>query len=123
MPSERSFGLVFCGVFVIAGLWPVVFGGGPRVWALAVAAAFALLGFSAPRVLRPLNRAWFRFGLLLHKVVSPLALSAVFVLAVLPSGLLMRALGKDSLGLRRAARDGSYWVNRTTPHNRMTNQF
>jgi hypothetical protein len=123
MPSERSFGIVFCVVALVIACWPVIHGGMPRIWALGLAAAFLGLGFLAPRVLRPLNILWFRFGLLLHKVVSPLVLSAIFVIAVVPSGLLMRVVGKDPLQRRRAPEGGSYWIHRDTPPNRMTNQF
>lgn len=68
--SERSFGLVFAGVFLIVALFPLTGDGSVRIWALVVAGAFAVAAFSAPYLLRPLNRLWFRLGLLLNKIVG-----------------------------------------------------
>ena len=112
--SERTFGLVFAAVFVLVGAWPLIGAGAPRWWAFAVAAAFAVCALAAPALLRPLNWAWHQFGLLLHRVVSPLVMGAIFFLCVTPVALIMRLLGKDVLSLRR--RDhSSYWIMRQTP--------
>ena len=113
--SDRSFGLVFATVFAIVGLWPLIDGAGPRWWALAMALAFVLAAAAVPRTLAPLNRLWQRFGLLLNRIVSPLALALVFYLAVTPTGLIMRALGKDPLRLWRDAHAASYWIPRDPP--------
>jgi predicted membrane metal-binding protein len=110
--SDRSFGFVFAAVFAIAGLWPLVHGAPPRWWALAVAAAFALVALAQPGILRPLNRAWMLLGKLLHKVVSPLVMSAIFFVAVTPTAWLMRRRGIDVLSLRRRPDLSSYWITR-----------
>jgi Saxitoxin biosynthesis operon protein SxtJ len=113
--SERGFGFVFATVFALVGAWPAWFGGAPRWWALALGAAFLLAALLAPRILRPLNGAWLAFGRLLHRVVSPLVLGMLFYFTVVPTGVVMRLLGKDPLRLRfdRAAR--SYWLERKPP--------
>lgn len=82
---------------------------------MATAGAFLFAGLFLPRILSPLNLAWLRFGLLLHRITSPLILAMLFYLTVLPTGLVMRALGKDPLRLRfdRSAR--SYWIERSPP--------
>jgi hypothetical protein len=113
--SNRALGVVFAAVFAIIGAFPVLFGGAPRWWSLAVAAVFALIAFLAPALLGPLNRLWTRFGLLLHRIVSPLVLGFMFFLVVTPIALLMRALGKDPLRLRFEAGARSYWIERTPP--------
>ena len=113
--SERGFGLVFAAVFAVIALFPLPGGGAPLWWALAVAAAFAALALAAPRVLAPLNRLWFRFGMLLGALVNPLLLGAIFVLTVVPIGLAMRALGKDPLRLARDPQARSYWLERDPP--------
>jgi hypothetical protein len=79
---------------------------------LAIAAAFGLAALAAPRMLHPLNALWFRLGLLLHRVVSPLVMGAVFFLCVTPIGLIMRMRGKDLLSLRREDGSRTYWVVR-----------
>ena len=113
--SNRSFGIVFAFVFAVIGLLPLVFGGSVRVWALTVGGLFLLVALAVPAILAPLNRAWLRFGLLLHRIVSPLVLGIMFFLVVTPTGLLMRALGKDLLRLRFDKQSSSYWIDRAPP--------
>lgn len=110
MGSDRSFGLVFAVVFLIVALFPLWGGGDLRVWALALAAIFLVLSFTVPKVLRPLNRIWFLFGLLLHKIVSPIVMGILFFITVTPIGLIMRALGKDPLNQAFDADAETYWI-------------
>jgi hypothetical protein len=113
--SNRSLGLVFAAFFAIIGLLPLFFGDALRLWALAVGAVFLLAALAFPAVLAPLNRVWTKFGLLLHKVVSPIVLGIMFYLAVTPTGLLVRLFGKDSLRLKLDRQARSYWIERTPP--------
>jgi len=113
--SERSFGLVFAGMFLLVALWPLVDRAAPRLWAIAVAAAFALCAWLAPRVLAPLNRLWFRVGELLHRIVSPIALGVIFFGVITPYALVMRLFGRDELLLRKGSARPSYWVRREPP--------
>lgn len=113
--SERSFGLVFAVVFALIGGWQVYRDRAWGWWLLGVAAAFLLAAFAAPQLLRPLNRLWFRFGLLLHHIVNPLVMGLLFFGAILPIGLLMRVLGKQPLPLSFEPGSASYWVPRRPP--------
>ena len=113
--SDRSFGLVFAGFFALVALLPLVHGGAMRWWALGVAAAFAGAALLAPRLLHPLNRLWFKLGLLLHHVVNPLVMAVMFYGAILPMALLLRVLGKDLLRLKREPAAASYWIAREPP--------
>lgn len=113
--SNRTLGLVFATVFLIIAVFPLFFGGALRWWSLAVAAAFAVVALVLPGVLTPLNRAWTRFGLLLHKIVSPIVLGFLFYIVVTPLGLLMRLLGKDPLRLRWDRQSSTYWIERKPP--------
>ena len=124
MGSERGFGLVFAGVFALIALWPLVRGNDVRLWALVVAALFAVVAFATPSLLKWPNRLWFKFGLLLGKVVAPVVMGIIFVLTVIPTGLIMRLLGKDLLGLRRKNDNATYW-HQVDPAARspMKNQF
>ena len=115
MGSDRSFGLVFATVFAIVALLPLKSGGEPRLWAAAVAAAFLVVSFSCPRVLKPLNRLWFLVGMALHHVVTPVVMGLLFFLTVTPIALIMRALGKDPLRLKRDNAAASYWILRQPP--------
>lgn len=126
MGGARGFGLVFAGFFAIVGLWPLTGGDPVRSWALVVAVVFLLVALVRPALLQPLNRIWFRFGLLLGHVVSPIFLGLVFYFSVVPVGLMMRLLGKDPLRLKRAPDRVSYWIERRPPGptgDSLRNQF
>lgn len=124
--SDRSFGVVFAAAFLVIALFPLVRGGEPRLWALAVAAAFLGAALIRPALLAPLNRLWFRFGLLLGRVTNPLIMGLVFFLVITPMAVIMRLRGKDPLRLRPDREAKSYWIERVPPGPApasMTNQF
>ena len=124
--SDRSFGLVFGVVFVLIAVWPVLHGLPLRWWAMGIAAIFSLLAMAKPALLAVPNRLWTRLGILLGKVVSPIALGVLFFGAITPMGAFMRLIGKDPLRLKLDATADSYWIQRDPPGpapNSMTNQF
>src|SRR5262245_4630921 len=92
--SNRGFGWVFTIAFSIIGVWPVVFGGVLRAWALIVAGAFLVVTLVAPALLGPLNKLWLRFGLLLNRIVNPVVLGIMFYVIVTPMGWLKRKIGR-----------------------------
>ncbi|HUS83557.1 MAG TPA: SxtJ family membrane protein [Anaerolineales bacterium] len=110
MGSERSFGLVFATVFLIVSLFPLTGDGTVRIWALALAGAFAVAAFLAPDFLRPLNRLWFRLGLVLNKIVSPIVMGIIFFLTVTPIGLIRRARNSDPLKQKIDPDAETYWI-------------
>ena len=113
--SDRSFGIVFAVVFAIIGLLPLWNGENIRIWALVITGLFLAAALIYPKMLGPLNRIWFQFGLLLHKIVSPLIMGLIFFGAVMPTGLLMRLFGKKPLDLDFDPSLQSYWIHRTPP--------
>jgi len=113
--SDRTFGLVFAAFFGLLGLLPLILGRAPRIWAFGVSGIFLLAALLFPSRLAPLNLLWQRLGLLLHRLVSPIALGIMFFLVITPMGLLMRATGKDLLRLRRDPAATSYWIERRPP--------
>jgi len=124
--SDRSFGFVFAVFFLLIGVFPLIRLAQPHLWALVLAAILAVVSMAVPAWLHPFNRLWFRFGLLLHRVVTPLVMGALFLIAVVPTGLIMRALRKDLLRLRFDPSAGSYWVVRQPPGpaaDSFSNQF
>ncbi|MEQ9641529.1 MAG: SxtJ family membrane protein [Alphaproteobacteria bacterium] len=110
--SDRGFGIVFAVVFALIGCLPLLGGTTPHWWALVVAAVFLALALALPAVLAPLNRLWMKFGLLLHRIVSPLIMGLLFYGVVTPIGMLMRATGKDPMQRRREPEAESYWIVR-----------
>jgi len=124
--SDRTFGLVFAAFFAVVALLPLWRHASPRWWALLLGAGFAVIALTMPAWLAPLNRAWMQLGLLIGKVVSPIALGLVFFAVLTPTAMLMRWRGKDPLRLRRMPEAPSYWQSRTPPGpppQSMTNQF
>lgn len=124
--SDRKFGLAFGGFFCFVALWPLVHHAALRWWALPVAAVLLVLAVFAPHFLAPLNRAWFRLGLALNKIVSPVLMAVLFFGAVVPLGWFLRWKGEDLLSLKRAPEAETYWIVRDPPGpapGTMTKQF
>ena len=124
--SNRAFGLLFCAVSCAIAFHPLMTGGAVRQWALLVGLALLLLALVSPQVLAPANRLWMKIGEYLHAVVSPVALGIVFYFAVLPTGIILRLLGKDPLRLRMDSQVESYWIKREPPgpdSDSLNNQF
>ncbi len=113
--SDRGFGFVFAVVFVVIALWPLTAGGGVRIWSLILAAVILGLALIRPALLHPFNRAWTWFGLMLHKVTNPVIMGLIFYLAVTPTALVFRLLGKDPLRRRLDPDASSYWIDREPP--------
>ena len=120
--SNRSFGIVFFVVFLIIATYPLINGDELRLWSLIVSIVFLFLGLVNSKILNPLNKLWFKFGIFLGKIISPLLMGIIFFLVVTPIGLLMRLLNKDLLNLR-FNNNGSYWIEKTEPKSKMKNQF
>ena len=110
MGSERSFGIVFAIVFLLIALFPLLGDGGVRLWSAGVAAVFGGLAFLAPKLLAPLNTLWFKFGMLLSKIMSPIVMGILFFVTVTPKGLIMRARGKDLLRQKLDPDAETYWI-------------
>lgn len=124
--SDRSFGLVFATVFLVIAGWPLLHGEALRGWSVGVSAAFALVALLKPALLAGMNRLWAKLGVLLGKVVSPIALGILFYGILTPIGVLMRLAGKDPLRLKFDPDADSYWISRDPPGpppDSMTNQF
>ena len=123
MGSERNFGYIFCLVIAALAFWPLTAGGGVSVWLLLLALAIGIIATLVPRVLRPLNQLWFRLGLLLGVIISPVAMAVVFYLVITPIGLIMRAAGKDLLRQKIDKQADNYWIERKITIGSMKNQF
>ena len=120
--SNRSFGIVFFVVFFIIALYPIVNNENIRIWSLIISFIFLVLGLINSKILTPLNKLWYKFGLVLGQLVSPLIMGLIFFFVVTPIGLIMRTLGKDLLNLKYNNQK-SYWIEKTGPKSNMKNQF
>ena len=110
--GNRPFGFIFAGIFTVIALWPVAFGGDPRQWALIIVALFAVPAVLYPRVLQPLNDLWVKFGMFMHMIINPILMGIIFFVAVVPTGLILKLLGKDPMRRKLEAQSNTYWLPR-----------
>ena len=120
--SNRNFGVVFFIFFMIISLFPLFKDGNVRVWAVVVAIIFLILGLLNSSVLSPLNKIWFKFGILLGNFISPIIMGLVFFIVVTPTSLIMKAFSKDLLKLKKNKKK-SYWIEKSLIKSKMKNQF
>ena len=120
--SNRSFGIVFFIVFLIIALYPLTYSEEIRIWSAIISFIFLALGLFNSKILTPLNKLWYKFGIFLGKIISPIIMGIIFFLVVTPIGLLMRLLGKDLINLKYN-NNKSYWIEKKGPKSKMKNQF
>ena len=120
--SNRSFGIVFFIVFLLIALYPLLKDNDLRIWSLVISFIFLILGLINSKILTPLNRLWFKFGLLLGRFMSPLIMGIIFFVVVTPIGIIIRLLKKDLLNLKYNKKE-TYWIDKSGPKSKMKNQF
>ena len=120
--SNKSFGIVFFIVFLIISIYPMLGGDTLRMWSLSISIIFLILGLLNSKILSPLNKLWFKFGIFLGKIISPIIMGIIFFFVVTPIGYLMRLFKKDVLSLKFND-NKSYWVEKNGPKSKMKNQF
>ena len=120
--SNRSFGIVFFAVFILIGFYPLLNDGNLNIISILIGIIFLILGILNSRFLTPLNKIWFKFGIFLGQIISPIVMGIIFFLVVTPIAFIMRVLGKDVLKLKKNT-DNSYWIKKTDLKRKMKNQF
>ena len=120
--SNRSFGIVFFIVFLLIAIYPLINQEELRIWSLLISLLFLILGIINSKVLSPLNKVWFKFGIFLGKIISPIIMGIIFFFVVTPIAFLMKILKKDLLNLKYN-KNSSYWIEKTDPKSTMKNQF
>ena len=121
--SNRNFGLVFFMVFLIISLWPLTYEGPIRIWSVTVSLVFLILGLIKPKLLAPLNKLWFKFGMSLGAIVAPFIMGVIFFLTVAPICLVMKIMGKDLLNKKYDKKKKTYWIKRDVQIGTMKRQF
>ena len=120
--SNRNFGIVFFIVFLLIAIYPFLKGNDLRIWPLLISLVFLVLGLINSKILTPLNKLWFKFGLLIGKIISPLIMGFIFFIVVTPIGIIMRLFRKDLLNLKYN-QEKTYWIVKAGPKSKMKNQF
>ena len=120
--SNKNFGIVFFVVFFVISFYPLLENENIRVWSLLLSLVFLILGLINSKILTPLNKIWFKFGIFLGNFISPIVMGIVFYLVVTPISLIMRAIGKDVLNIKKSKKK-SYWIEKNGPKSKMKNQY
>ena len=120
--SNKNFGIVFFLVFLLIAIYPILKDGNIRLWSLVIAAIFLFLGLTKSRILTPLNKVWFKFGLFLGKIVSPIVMGVIFFAVVTPTSFFVKIFGQDLLKLKYN-NNKTYWIEKSSPKSKMKNQF
>lgn len=120
--SNRSFGIVFSIVFLIIAIYPLINDEDIRIWSLVVSIIFLILGYFKSTILTPLNSLWYKFGIFLGRIVSPIILGVIYFFIVTPTSILMRLFKKDLLNLK-FSNNKSYWIKKQGPKSEMKNQY
>ncbi len=120
--SNRSFGIVFFLVFLIIGFYPFLKGNEPYFWSIIISVIFLILGLFNSIYLTPFNKLWFKFGILLGQIISPIVMGIVFFIVVTPIALVMKILNKDILNLNKNNKK-TYWIEYKNKSSKMKNQF
>ncbi len=120
--SNKSFGIVFFVVFLIVALYPLLENESVRLWSIILSAIFLILGMLDSKFLTPLNKIWFKFGILLGSIVSPIVMGVVFFAIVTPTSIIMKILGKNLLNLKKDNKK-THWIARSKIKSKMKNQF
>ena len=120
--SNKSFGIVFFVVFLLIALYPLIYNHEIKLWSLIISVIFLFLGLINSKILTPLNIIWFKFGILLGKIVSPIIMIIIFFFVVTPIALIMRFASKDLLNLKYN-NNKTYWIVKSGPKSKMKNQF
>ena len=122
LPSNKNFGIVFSIVFLIIALWPLLSQSDIRIWSLIISGIFLVLGLINSKLLLPLNKIWFKFGIFLGNFIAPIVMGIIYFMVVTPTGLIMKMLGKDLLNLKKNNKD-TYWIDKDNSNNDLKNQF
>jgi len=122
--SNRSFGIVFFVFFLILALYPLINGNTLNIIFLVASLIFFFLGIFNSKYLTPLNYLWIKIGDILGAVIAPIIMFIIYVIAVIPTGIILKILRKDVLKLKINKNIESYWIAKDNKkENSMRNQF
>ena len=122
--AGRRFGLTVGGAFLaLAGfaLWR----GRPTTAAVlgALGGGLVLAGLVIPTYLGPVERGWMKLAHAISKVTTPIVMGAIYLLVMLPTGVIRRALGGNPMV--HEPQRSSYWKARPEGQRRgeLTRQY
>lgn len=121
-PSNKNFGIVFFIFFLILSIFPLFYNGNVNVWLFTISLIFLILALFNSKILTPLNKFWFKFGIFIGNFISPIVMFAIFFTVVTPISLIMKIFRKDLLNLKKNNKN-TYWIKSSSIKSKMKNQF
>ncbi len=119
--NNITFGILFFILFLIIGIYPIKSSGTVRIWSIIFSLVFLTITIIRPNLFTFLNKLWIKLGILLGKIITPIVMGLIFFLVVTPTGIIVRILKKDVMGLKRGL--STYWINRKHKVQSMKKQF
>ena len=121
--SEKNFGYTFGIIFFVLGLYPILNLQSPNLYLIGLSFALSLTAFYFPSLLKIPTSLWQKLSIFLSKFISPIILSLVYIITLLPINLLLRLFFIDIINKNIDKKKKSYWIRRKTKINDMKNQF
>lgn len=121
--SEKSFGIVFSVVFLIIGLYPLTYSKEFYLWSIIISFIFLILAYFTPKILYIPNKLWFKFGIIIASITTPIIMILVYLISVLPIGIIIKLLGKKLIDKKFDKNIKSYWIKKSEPTGSMKYQF
>ena len=120
--SNRSFGIVFFIFFFLISLYPTLNNENINLYFLSISIVFLILGLLNSKLLNPLNKLWFKFGILLGNLISPIIMGLVYFFVITPIAMLLKIFNKDVLNLKQNKKN-TYWIDKIKSESTMKDQF
>lgn len=89
IPSEKNFGITFSTIGILIFLYLLYFDNF-NLYILLISISLLLISFLIPKILKVPNIIWFRFGILLSKIMTPLILGFIFFGVLGPIAILRK---------------------------------
>lgn len=105
----RGFGLAVGGVLAAIGLLLLWRHSPSYPYFISIGAVLVISGLIYPSILKPFQKAWMAFAVVMGWVMTRVILLMLFFLVVTPIGLIMRILGKRPISLEWRTEERSYW--------------
>ena len=121
--SEKNFGVVFSVFFLIVAIYPLFFNKTLSMIPLFISIILLLISFTLPKILKIPNKLWFKLGIFLSILISPIVMGIIFYTTVVPTGIIMRILKKDILNEKNNKAKHSFWTHKKKTLTSMKNQF
>jgi len=121
--SEKNFGLVFAVVFFLIGIYLIFNNNSLLYLAFLISFCFFLFSFLLPKIFFIPSKLWLKFSILLSRLMSPLLMWLIYIITIVPVGLIFKLILKDPLKLKKDSSISTYWISRKVSETSMKDQF